>query len=531
MRSDSFGSEADSMVLRSRPRSLKSLKLFFLFFVLLGFIPSRPALSQEVKPEVSAPAKPEEPAPKEKRVALDFNNVELPVLVKFFSELTGKNFIIDEKVRGKVTVFSPTRMTIPKAYEVFLNVLDMKGFTTVQSGEVVQILPAGEVPVERAVHIYSLANASAEEITKTLTSVLSRPAVVVQHPRIRGDGDFEGQVQVFPDKASNSLIIYSSSKDFEMLKEMIKKFDQVKKQVYVEAVIMEVSVTKLRNLGVELANLNPASGVVGATNFGTIGNFAVNGPGTVANSSGLIAGAGTGVISNPFALAGGIAGGSILDIKGLLTALEADSDVNVLSTPQILATNFQKARIVVGQNVPFPVGTTTTPGGVIQQNIDRKDVGVSLELTPEVLEDKRVKLDIRQEISSVVATAQGVSQNLGPTTNKREATTSVVVADRQTIVIGGLIRDDYVKSENKVPFLGDIPLIGWLFKYQSKTLDKTNLMIFLTPHIMREPADMTELAREKSEKQDEFIEKNKMDKPERSRQEIIHGQNNPPQPE
>lgn len=499
---------------------MKPLFFLLLLFASLTILIPYPSSSQEIKPEGTPPA--------EKKVTLDFNNVDLPVLVKFFSELTGKNFIIDEKVRGKVTVFSPTKMTISKAYEVFLNVLDMKGFTTVQSGEVVQILPSSEVPVERAVHLYSLANAGAEEMTKTLTSFLARPAAVVQHPRIRGEGDFEGQVQVFPDKATNSLIVYASPKDFEMLKEIIQKFDQEKKQVYVEAVIMEVSVSKLKNLGIELANLNPDSriGVIGGTNFGAIADVATGGPAAIANSSGLIVGAGTGAISSPFG-----AGGTILNIKGLLRALEADSDVNVLSTPQILATNFQKARIVVGQNVPFPVGTTTTPGGVIQQNIDRKDVGVSLELTPEVLEDKRVKLDIRQEISSVVATAQGVSQNLGPTTNKREATTSVVVADQQTIVIGGLIRDDYVVTENKVPFFGDIPLLGWLFKYQSKTLEKTNLMIFLTPHILKDPTQFTELEKAKMGKMDEFREKNKMERPELSRQEVTPSQVNPPQPE
>ncbi|MFI5305553.1 MAG: secretin N-terminal domain-containing protein, partial [Nitrospiria bacterium] len=201
--------------------------------------------------------------------------MDLPVLVKFFSELTGKNFVIDEKVKGKVTVFSPTKMTISKAYEVFLNVLDLKGFTTVQSGEIIQILPTSEVPVGRTVHVYSLANAGAEDITKTLTSFLSRPTAVIQHPRIRGAGDFEGQVQVFPDKASNTLVVYASERDYEMLKGIIQKFDQVKKQVFVEAVILEVSVSKLRNLGVELANLNPNAGVVGATNFGNIGNFAL----------------------------------------------------------------------------------------------------------------------------------------------------------------------------------------------------------------------------------------------------------------
>ncbi|MFI5304110.1 MAG: type II secretion system protein GspD, partial [Nitrospiria bacterium] len=254
-------------------------------------------------------------------------------------------------------------------------------------------------------------------------------------------------------------------------------------------------------------------------------------PSAIAGSSGLILGAGTGVVPSPFSTAGTTASGSILNINALLTALQADSDVNVLSTPQILATNFQKARIVVGQNVPFPVGSTTTPGGVIQQNIDRKDVGVSLELTPEVLENKRVKLDIRQEISSVVATAQGVSQNLGPTTNKREATTSVIVDDQQTIVIGGLIQDNYTKTENKVPFLGDIPILGWLFRYQTKSLDKDNLMIFLTPHIMKDQEQFTKLENEKIGDMDRFIEKNKMEKKEKSPQEIVNGQNIPPKPQ
>ena len=473
----------------------------------------------------------DEPVPadvsvKEKKITLDFNNVDLPVLVKFFSELTGKNFVIDEKVRGKVTVFSPTKMTIPKAYEVFLSVLDLKGFTTVQSGEVVQILPANEVPPERTLHVYALSNASSEELSRTLTSFLLRPAAPSQHPRIRYEGDFEGQVQVFPDKSSNSLVVTASLKDFEMLKEIIQKFDIARKQVYVEAVIMEVGVTRLRTIGIELANLNPGSGVVGATNFGGIVGASVGGPSVLANSSGLIAGGGPGVITNTVGT-----GGNILDIKGLLRALESDSEVNVLSRPQILATNFQKARIVVGQNVPFPSGSSQTVGGTIQRTIDRRDVGVSLELTPEILEDKRVKLDIRQEISTVVDSPQSVNVDVGPTTNKREATTSVVVADQQTIVIGGLMRDDFVKTENKVPFLGDIPILGWLFKYQTKKLEKTNLMIFLTPHILKEPGQMEAIKEEKIEHLDEFIQKNRLEKPEQSRNEILNGRVNLPHPE
>ena len=490
-----------------------------LFFIFLSIFFSIHSLGEE-------PAPGEVPG-KEKKITLDFNNVDLPVLVKFFSELTGKNFVIDEKVRGKVTVFSPTKMTIPKAYEVFLSVLDLKGFTTVQAGEVVQILPANEVPVERTIHVYTLSNASAEELSKTLTGFLIRPVTQSQHPRIRSEGDFEGQVQVFPDKSTNSLIVTASSKDFEMLKEIIQKFDVPRKQVYVEAVIMEVGVSKLRTLGIELANLNPDSriGVIGGTNFGGIGGLATGGPAAITNSSGLVAGAGTGIIPNPFG------GGSILNIKGLLRALESDSDVNVLSRPQILATNFQKARIVVGQNVPFPSGSSQTTGGTIQRTIDRRDVGVSLELTPEILEDKRVKLDIRQEISTVVDSPQSILVDIGPTTNKRETTTSVVISDQQTIVIGGLMRDDYVKTENKVPFLGDIPILGWLFKYQSKKLEKTNLMIFLTPHILREPADIDAIKQEKLETLDKFIQKNNMEKAEQSRKEILDGKVNLPRPE
>lgn len=497
-----------------------SLLPFFTAFLFL-FLVSLPAAAEE-------PPQPDPSAVKEKKITLDFNNVDLPVLVKFFSELTGKNFIIDEKVRGKVTVFSPTKMTIAKAYEVFLSVLDMKGFTTVQSGDVIQILPAGEVPPERSVHIFPLANSSAEDISKTLSTFLVRPAGQTLHPKMRPEGDFEGQVQVFPDKSGNTLIVYASQKDFEMASGIIQKLDVRKKQVYVEAVIMEVSVAKLRTMGVELANLNPNNGVVGATNFGQIGNLATNGPSALANSSGLSVAAGAGVISNPFSAPGTV--GSILDIKGLLTALQSDSDVNVLSTPQILASNFQKARIVVGQNVPFPMSSSQTPGGVIQRNIDRKDVGVTLELTPEVLEDKRVKLDIRQEISTVVETPQSLLVDLGPTTNKREATTSVVVPDRETIVIGGLIKDDYLKTENKVPFFGDIPLLGWLFKFQTRTIDKTNLMIFITPTIIREAEASDAMKNSRVGNMDEFIEKNKMEKPEKSRKEILDGRINlPPQ--
>ena len=188
---------------------------------------------------------------------------------------------------------------------------------------------------------------------------------------------------------------------------------------------------------------------------------------------------------------------STINATVLLKALQDTSNVNVLSTPQILVLNNQKAKIVVAQNVPFVTGTSQSPGAVTQRQIQRQDVGVTLEITPQILEGDRVRMDIRQEISSLVETPQEVLVELGPTTNKREATTTIVVSDRQTVVIGGLIRDDETLVVRKIPLLGDIPLLGWFFKFKSKRMIKSNLLIFLTPYIVNEPKDLDDLRQEK----------------------------------
>jgi general secretion pathway protein D len=158
--------------------------------------------------------------------------------------------------------------------------------------------------------------------------------------------------------------------------------------------------------------------------------------------------------------------------------------------------NNQKAKIQVGQVVPIVKGSSQV-GGVTQRTLDQKDVGVILELTPDILEGNRVKMDIRQEISNLADTPQSVLIELGPTINKRETTTTVIADNNQTIVIGGLMRDDVTMSDSKIPLLGDIPLIGWLFKYQTRHSTKSNLLIFLTPHVVRESQDLDVLRQQK----------------------------------
>ncbi|MBI3995641.1 MAG: hypothetical protein HY349_06670 [Nitrospirae bacterium] len=469
----------------------KAAPLFLgLFALVLLAAPVRPSGAQTpeappapvLPPPMPEPPKPTARQPGERLITLDFNNVDLPVFVKFVSEIVGKNFIIDERVRGKVTIFSPTKISVDKVYQVFQSVLDIKGFAAVASGDMVQILPASDVPTERNINVYYLENASAEEASKLLASLVTRPGgpPPAGRPVVRATGEFEGQVQVIPDKATNSLLITASQRDYEMIKEVIKKLDIRRRQVYVEAVIMEVGQDKLRELGTELGVVaGYQSDNQDLTAFGGFNQA----PEEIAGLAD-IEGVGIGV--------------STVNVKVLLKALQSATDVNVLSTPQILTTNNQKAKILVGQNVPFVSSTGQTTGGVTQRNVTRENVGVKLELTPEILEGDRVRMDVLQEISSLAETPQSVLIELGPTTNKRETTTTVIVSNNQTVVIGGLMRDDVSKVERKIPLLGDIPLIGWLFKFQSKRFSKTNLLIFLTPHVVHDTQDLDAIRQQKS---------------------------------
>ena len=430
-----------------------------------------------------SPAEPPLPRPTGGTIALDFKDVDLPVLVKFFSELTRKNFVIDEKVKGKVTIFSPSKLSIDAAYRVFLSVLELKGFAAVPVGEVIQIIPVAEVPPDRAVEVYLLANATAEEMVKVLNVVVARPGQTgPSRPGIRPAGEFEGTVQILADKPTNALVITATARDLVILKDVIRRLDTARRQVYVETVIMEIEVNRLRDLGGELTAL--FGGQTPARNLTGVGGINDEPPTLLS------------LLTSP----PDFQNLSAFNVRGVLRALQSRSDVNILSTPQVLTSDNQKAEIVVGENRPFVTGQSQTSGGNTLTTIERRDVGVTLRLTPQILESDLVKLDVFQEISTVAeSVAQAIgSVVVGPTTNKRSATTSVLVQDGQTAVIGGLMRDNLVVTERKIPLLGDIPVLGWLFKFRSKRTEKTNLLIFLTPTIVKSPHDLARLKTKKS---------------------------------
>lgn len=437
-------------------------------------------------------------------VALDFNNLELPMFVKFISELTGKNFVIDEKVKGKVTVFSPVPVTAERAYQVFLAVLEGKGLTTYGVGDVVRIVPLNEVTMERNIHVYTLAHANADEMAKVLTALASRTTGPgAPRPETgRMLGEFEGPVQVLADKATNSLIVSAATRDFLRLRTVVEKLDIRRRQVFVEVAILDVNVNKLRNLGGDVTGLVGYSskdvGILGGFNRAPEDLFTLADAVGKAGAAGAALRLGTG------------------NIRQFLQALITSTDANVLSTPQLLATDNQRARIVVGQNVPFVTGSTTSNvGAATVQTVERRDVGVTLELTPQILEGDRVRLDIRQEISALTDTTPDIFTKVGPTIDKRETITSVILNNQESAVLGGLFKDSLTVTEKKVPLLGDIPVLGWLFRFNSRQVVKSNLLVFLTPTIIKEPDQAQDLATKKSGQMKEFLQENQVEGRER----------------
>jgi general secretion pathway protein D len=471
------------------------------------------------------------------RVSLDFNDVELSVFVRFISELTGKNFVLDEVVKkagGKISVFSPTKVTHDQAYSMFVAALEVSRLAVITKGNVYQVVAMGELPPERGAFVYKLKHANATDLAAILTNLVARSQTVVQttpgtRPLFRPLSEFEAPVQVFADKATNSIVISSTRNAYTQLKSVIRDLDTRRNQVFVEAVILEVQVDRLRQIGsdpIQVIGSGKSGSLLGIAGL----NAAPESLATIANA---INGAVTGAAS------GGVSVLNTVNVRAFLQLLLNLTDTNVLSTPQVLAADNQKAKIVVGENRPFPTGQAQGITGGTLVTIERKDVGVTLEITPQVMENDLIRLEIKQELTAI---AENVAQTIGsgnssipvgPTTTKRSMETTTIAKDQQTIVIGGLVRDNITISERKVPLLGDIPFLGWLFKFQSQQTEKLNLLVFLTPTLVRDEVDMVELNARKSAELGTLQRENRIEEPTKLKQDVIEKlerQNGAPRP-
>jgi len=317
-------------------------------------------------------------------------------------------------------------------------------------------------------------------------------------------GNDQGGGMIQADSATNSLIITAADPVYRNLRSVIDQLDARRAQVYIEALIVELSATTGANLGIQWQGLLLSNGgnnaVYGSTSFGSgntnivdltlQGNAIAQNPSAITSTSGLLAqGLNIGLLHRF---------GNLFGLGGLLQALSTSADANILSTPNLITLDNEEAKIVVGQNVPVVTGSYATPTANAATSVtafntfDRRDVGVTLHVKPQITDGGVLKMQIYQEDSSVDQTTK--TDPGGVTINTRSVQSTILADDGEIVVLGGLMQDQYNNNNSKIPLLGDIPFIGSLFRSESKTRTKTNLMVFLRPVIVRDQATSTQIA-------------------------------------
>lgn len=450
------------------------------------------------------------------------DSVVLPVKYASAIEMASQlNKLLQEGSTGAANAADGGRITIvPDARS---NVLLVRADTTGRLAKVKNLLTLLDQPSQAGanVRVVYLRNAEATRVAQTLRSLLSgeaAPATAASTPVNGQTAGTAGSAKaadtnggalgstIQADVANNALIMNVPDAMYQNLRNVIDMLDRRRAQVFVEALVVEVSAERAQEVGMQWQSLsglgNGGTSVIGGTNFPATGNPGIlnvatggaAGISAMAGSSGLTVGISKGTVTIP-----GI--GQVLNLGLLARALEKEAEGNVLSTPNLMTMDNEEAKIVIGQNVPFLTGSysnTGTAGGNNSsvsspfQTYERKDVGLTLKLTPQISEGGLVKMKILQEVSSVEETSR--NNPAGLTTNKRAIETTVTVDDGSIVAIGGLIQEAVSDGENKVPLLGDIPGLGWLFKYQQKQRKKTNLMVFLKPTILRDDGSARGLA-------------------------------------
>jgi len=614
-------------------------------------------------------------------ITMDFDGVDIKVFIKFIADITGKNFIIDDKVTGKITVISPRKMTLDEAYRVFLSVLEVNGFGSVDMGGVTKIVRSADaitksldtaleaplqkddtmvtqiiqlkyvdandmknlltplmskassqllsypqtnvlivtdnkanikklmdilkvvdvagfaqevkimpltyasasdlasklndilsegkqeeaqrlramrqpdvagtktatkiIPYERTnslivlaappdvsgieelikkldiptpsgkedIHVYYLQYASAEDLAKVLTEIPTpeNPEAPAQPSGTTAAGQTAAQqirakattpntalkeqnIKISPDKETNSLIIYADPYQYKSIVETIKYLDIPRKQVYVEAMIMEVDASNDFRVGVEWTYASDFKYDHGEKTGYYLGKTGEN---FVTSPNSLPGGPLFGVIGEAITITQGSTSISFPNMTSFINAMSKNSDVKVISTPQVLTMDNKEAEIKVGKNVPYLTRQDTDSTNIDRtvNSYDYRDVGVTLKLTPQINQTGTIRMKLFQEISTLVP-GTGEAQ-YAPTTLKRSASTTVTVKDNSTIVIGGLTGDTLSLGNYQVPLLGDIPILGYLFKTLTKNREQTTLYIFLTPKIIDTEQRVEALYREK----------------------------------
>ena len=403
---------------------------------------------------------------------------------------------------------------------------------------------------EGQIHVVFMKNAAAEDLAQSLQALSQgqastrrqgpgaapqpgqpfQPAPLPGPPAAGAAGAttaalFSGEVKITADKVANALLVMASGSDFATIQRLIEKLDRPRRQVFVEAVILEVNLNDETQLGVGMHAAIPfktsdGTGFIPLTSTPNSSLSSLN-PLSAVSLGGFLSG-----LVGPTSpqLQGTVLAG-FPSIGFLIQALQTSSDVNVISTPHILATDNEDAEITVGQNVPFQAGVVS-PGlsslastatstsstsnlagfsgllGSVVAPIQRQNVELRLRIKPQITEGDNIRLQVDEQTEDIASR----DPQLGPTTNKRTIKTNISVKDQSTIVIGGLIQERTIQGVRKIPLLGDIPLLGWLFRSTNNTKTKTNLLLFLTPYIIHDQSDYRRIYERKRQEQQEFLE-------------------------
>jgi len=567
----------------------------------------------EEKDPKPAKAAAKETEPKTKYFTLNFKDVELTEFLNMMSQLIGKNIIVDDKVRGKITISSVKKFPVSHAYQIFMSILEVKGLAAVETPSLIKIIPIKDAIKKNAeiiidgkkhevksddektityllsvkfadanelanalrslkannvdivvyqalntiilsgvsseidglvkiaqeldkelekekeedkivkgnIHVVHLENADAEQLAGVLSRIpfsehakiaqpgMPTPAVqpgqIPVQPGVRPStrakrttgtqrtpaipGQQTSKLSIIANKETNSLIINATPEEFKEIYRIIKELDIVRNQVLIEALIVEISADKAWAFGVDWM----LGGKTGGNSYG--GSSIMGTPPNFTKPEGVPAGKELALpYSQGFQL-GFLSGKQSLGFA-LLSLSETDKNFNILSTPQLLTIDNHEAELNIGSEIPVTSNTRVTETNTVFNTYEYKSVGLKLKITPHITKNERITLDLYQEANDVLGTPD--TKTL-PTLTKRDIQTKVTVYDGKTIVIGGLIKNNKNVEETKIPLLGDIPILGWLFKRQSVSYTKTNLLVFITPYIVTKEERIDAITEQKRE--------------------------------
>ena len=455
------------------------------------------------------------------------------------------------QAQGGADVISLSKVIPDDRTNKLIVIADEKSFERLQ-----ELIEQLDVPTgaDGGIHVVFLRNASAEDLAQTLSNLAQgqarrpgaapTPAPQPGQPNLRGapapgapppgaGGEataelFSGDVKITADKAQNALLVQASGADFVAISRLIEKLDRPRRQVFVEAVIMEVNLNNSTEFGVAAhgfvdVEVNGRKGVLPLISQPQPGGISSLNPKAVVATVTQLGGFLTGFNGPTSGVLRDLTGLELPSIGVVVRALQTSSDVNVISTPHVLATDNEESEIAVGERVPFQKGffppgvsslltgdnaTAATSllgnaGGLssLAANVEREDVELRLKMKPQINEGGNVRLTVEIQNEEIAS----VHPQLGPTTSKRTVKTQIVAKDQSTIVIGGLIQERASRSVSKVPVLGSLPVLGTLFRDTTTRKQKTNLLVFLTPYIIRDEGDYRRIFEKKRKEQEDFM--------------------------